>query len=148
MEKSKRLYQGLILEYNRSPLYFEKRGGAGVELEAWNPVCGDKFKLYLDLNAGKVEQASFHGYGCAVSKASASVLMKKIQGLPLDDLAALVAGFLAHFQAGAVTETADPELAAFLPAREFPGRLRCATLAWEALADYLQQRTAAQTAGH
>lgn len=139
MEKAKLLYQGLILEYNRNPLYFEKRAAAAVEIEAWNPVCGDKFKLFLDLSGSKVVQASFHGYGCAVSKASASVLMKKIQGLPLDEISTLASGFLAHFQPGASSETDDPELAAFLPARAFPGRLRCATLAWEALADYLKQ---------
>ncbi|MCE7922014.1 MAG: SUF system NifU family Fe-S cluster assembly protein [Haliscomenobacteraceae bacterium CHB4] len=133
------LYQGVILEHNRTPLFFEKRPDARYVVEAYNPLCGDKFKLYLDVENGVIATATFHGYGCAVSKASSSVLMKKIQGVSLDDLPGILEEFLKAVAAGpenAPTVATDPETAAFTVAKKFPGRDKCAVLAWEALRNW------------
>lgn len=135
------LYHPRLLEHNRTPHGFEKRPGAQITLEAINPLCGDRFTVYLDISDGVIAKASFHGYGCAVSKASASVLMQKIQGRPVGMIRNLVTDFLQHLQGDATQGPGpdDPELALFLPARRYPGRLGCATLAWESLHHFLQK---------
>lgn len=130
-EALSRLYQGAIAEHNRAPRFFEKRPGAMYIIDAFNPMCGDKFKLYIDVENEVIVRATFHGYGCAVSKASASVLMGKIQGLPLSKLPEIISPFLETVATG--VETNDPETAAFAMAKNFPGREKCATLAWEAM---------------
>lgn len=127
-EALSRLYRGVIAEHNRVPHFFEKRPDATRIIDAYNPMCGDKFKLYLDIENDVIVRATFHGYGCAVSKASTSVLMGKIQGLPLSQLPDIIKPFLEIVASG--TETGDPEMAAFAAARNFPGREKCATLAW------------------
>lgn len=133
-ENLSQLYHGVILEHNRAPSFFEKRPDAQHVVEAYNPLCGDKFKLYLDIENGVIAAATFHGYGCAVSKASASVLMTKIQGQPLEALPSILEKFLEAIAAGSAD---DPEISAFAVAKNFPGREKCATLAWEALKNYL-----------
>ena len=135
------LYHKLILEHNRSPLYFEKRPNATLIAEAVNPLCGDKFKIFLDIENQTIIRATFHGYGCAVSKASSSVLMKKIQGRPVAEALALVRAFLSRINpsrhATQPLTPPDEETSAFLPVKNYPGRLKCATLSWEALETYL-----------
>ena len=126
------LYRGIILEHNKAPHFFEKRPEARYVVEAFNPLCGDKFRLYLDIEQEVIARATFHGYGCAVSKASASVLMTKIQGLPLADLAELLQRFLEAVARGE-SPALDTDTAAFAVARNFPGRERCATLVWNSL---------------
>lgn len=132
------LYHPLILEHNQNPSHYLKRPEAGVVLDAYNSLCGDKFKLYLDIEQDKVVAASFSGYGCAVSKAATSVLMEKIQGKTLEEIQGLIQAYFA------ITKTdqenspdADPELLAFAAAKKFPGRLKCAVLSWEACAEHL-----------
>lgn len=136
------LYHKLILEYNRTPLYFEKRPDARRVVDATNPLCGDKFKLFLDIEDQTIVRATFHGYGCAVSKASASVLMKKIQGRPVSEAIAEIRTFLSRLHPGNPNMPSlpppDEETAAFLPVKNYPGRLKCATLNWEALAAELE----------
>jgi nitrogen fixation NifU-like protein len=134
------LYHGIVLEHDRAPLFFEKRPEYPHVVDAYNPLCGDKFRLFLRIEDRIVTAATFHGYGCAVSKASASVLMKKIQGQTLGAVAGIVAGFLDAVAAGpdAATST-DTETAAFTLAKNFPGREQCATLAWQSLAGYVHK---------
>ena len=72
------IYSEIILKHNNAPFHFEKRNDTQHVLEAYNPLCGDKFKIYLDIDDGVISKIYFHGYGCAVSKAATSVLMKKI----------------------------------------------------------------------
>lgn len=136
-ENLSQLYHGIILDHNRAPQFYEKRPGAQHVVEAYNPLCGDKFKLYLDIENEVITGAAFHGYGCAVSKASASVLMQKIQGLTLDALPAVLDTFLNAVATGKDDNAAsDAEAAAFAVAKNFPGREKCAVLAWEALRNW------------
>ena len=141
-ETSLPFYHPFLLDHNRAPRHYEKRPEAGCVVEAYNALCGDKFKLYLDVADGRVAKATFHGYGCAVSKASVSVLMTKIQGLPLPEVAQLLDEFLGDLGLTTTPNTHAPQLsavekAAFAAARAFPGRLKCATLGWEALRNFL-----------
>ena len=132
------LYDPLILTHNRSPVNFEKRLTAQHTIEAYNPLCGDKFKLFLDIENGIVEKASFHGYGCAISKAATSVLIQRIEGQRLDGVSAVIKMYFealntegGHF---------DADLQVFSAVRQFPERLTCATLSWEAARTFFKDK--------
>jgi nitrogen fixation protein NifU and related proteins len=133
------LYSPVILDHNQHPRYYQKRPDAALILDAYNSLCGDKFKLYLDVQEGRVVEASFSGYGCAVSKAATSVLMEKMQGKSLDEVQGLVQEYL-KFTKSDQESIADEDLLAFSAAKKFPGRLKCAVLSWEALEEYLEEK--------
>lgn len=140
-ENPKALYQQVIMQHNREPVAYEKRPEASIVIEAYNPLCGDQFKLYLEMGEGRVREVHFHGYGCAISKASASILVKKIRGKTVEEVRELIERFsrIVRPEGGAIPENEDEEMAAFATAREFPARLQCAVLAWEALEKYLRK---------
>ena len=125
----KNLYHPVILEHNKKPYLFEKMEDADIVLEAYNEVCGDQFKIYLKMDGEQIEQVSFHGYGCAVSKASTSVLVKNIEGKKLSELKEMMESFLGIFNDN--TSNTNEEMLAFQVAKDFSGRLKCATLSWE-----------------
>jgi nitrogen fixation NifU-like protein len=129
------LYRDVIKKHEREPVHFQKIEDAEHVIEAYNPLCGDQFQLFLAIENGVISAAHFHGYGCAISKASTSVLMKKMQGMTLEEVSTLCQ----HFQTIVTAETDEPdeELSAFAAARQFPERLTCATLSWEALENFL-----------
>lgn len=139
------LYHSLILEHNARPRFYEKRPEATHIVEAQNPICGDRFRLFLEVKNGVIAEATFHGYGCAVSKASTSVLVSALQGLPVGETSALIEYFLTEtgLRAGDVLQSPPPvelpERTAFSAARHFPERIPCVTLAWEALEQYFQK---------
>lgn len=134
----KDLYQSVILQHERQPFHYYKMDAPDVTLQAYNPVCGDQFQLFLKMEGQVVTEVSFQGYGCAISKASTSILAEKITGLSFSAIQLLVQ----HFQNivtpdGSIYAEADPALQAFAAARQFPERLQCATLSWQALEKYL-----------
>ncbi len=141
------LYRELILDHARSPRHFGKLPHATHSAEGINPLCGDKLKLYLDLDdAHTIRAACFEGSGCAISVASASLLTETIIGLSAKDA-------LTWFTAVTTRLTcSDPvkqiatldlgKLEALEGVRQFPSRVKCATLAWHALRSALQQRPA------
>lgn len=130
------LYDEVILQHNRSPFNFEKRQTAQHIVEAYNPLCGDKFKLYLDMGNGIVVNASFHGYGCAISKAATSVLIQRILGQKLDDVTKILKTYFDALDTEGVI--LDEELKTFAAVRQFPERKTCATLSWEAAQTFFQ----------
>ncbi len=144
-ENLAKLYEGVIAEHNKAPQFFESRPDASVVVEAYNPLCGDKFKLFLDFEHGVLAKATFSGYGCAVSKASSSVLVKKIQGQSLEVVSGILEQFLSAVSAGPDPDNEavanDPETIAFTVAKNFPGRDKCATLSWKALSDFIRTHT-------
>ena len=136
-DKLKQLYKTQILKHSQNPFNEGKLVSYTHLIKAYNPVCGDQFDLYLNVIDQQVTEASFTGYGCAISKASTSVLTKQIIGKSKTEIEAFVADFLKMLDPNAsqLPEeiTADEELLAFAAAREFPERLSCANLAWLAL---------------
>jgi nitrogen fixation protein NifU and related proteins len=138
MDKLTDLYKGVILEHNSTPQYFEKRPTAQHVIEAYNPLCGDKFKLFLDMENGLITKASFHGYGCAISKAATSVLLSNIQGKTIETILYQINTYFS------VLNTLDTEggvfdenIKAFKAVQQFPERMTCATLSWQSLNDWL-----------
>jgi nitrogen fixation NifU-like protein len=135
------LYQAVIMRHNREPYHYEKRPEAEVVIEAYNPLCGDQYKLYLNIRDGRVQHAHFYGYGCAISKASTSVLIEKLEGLRIEEIPELAKRFIQVVTPEATPPAdVDEKMAAFAAARQFPARLQCATLSWEALLKYLENR--------
>lgn len=135
------LYRELILDHARNPRNFGKLDRATHQAEGINPLCGDKLRLYLSLDDNDtVNAAAFEGSGCAISVASASLLTERIPGMTkneaLDFFTAIVSA-LTNSEIG--TEPDLGKLAALQGVREFPARVKCATLSWHTMASALKR---------
>ncbi len=141
MDKLAELYKGVILEHNGTPQYFEKNPTAQHVIEAYNPLCGDKFKLFLDIENDTIIKATFHGYGCAISKAATSVLLSNIQGQTIELVLNQIDTyfFVLNTKNDVYTEGTffDENINAFKAVQQFPERMTCATLSWRALQEWL-----------
>jgi nitrogen fixation NifU-like protein len=133
MNELQELYREVILDHNRSPRNFGEIENADRVVDGVNPLCGDKLTLYLKLDGDRIEDARFEGTGCAISIASSSLMTERIKGASVDDTLEL-------FQEvhDMLIGTRDPaesmeKLAALAGVREFPSRVKCASLAWHAL---------------
>jgi len=134
------LYQEVILDHNRHPRNFRAIEG-GRQAEGFNPLCGDRLTVYLYLHDGVITDASFQGSGCAISKASASMMTESVKGKTIAEVEALFARFQRMITAppdGAIDELG--KLTALAGVRQFPIRVKCATLAWHTLHAALQSR--------
>ena len=146
-EELRELYRDLILDHARSPRRFGKLASATHDAEGINPLCGDKLHIYLEIgDDGRINETAFEGSGCAISVASASLLTDTVTGLSSNEA-------LARFDdvVGALTgdeEATDIDLgklAALKGVREFPSRVKCATLAWHAMKSAVEQASAPAT---
>lgn len=135
------LYQEMILEHNTKPRNFRVIPDASRKTEGYNPLCGDRITLFLKLEKDRVLDVSFQGSGCAISKASASMMTTVIKGKTKIEAERLVEAFRQMLSSGA---QADPEkigkLAVFAGVSEFPARVKCATLAWHTLLAGLEDK--------
>ncbi|OEK04696.1 Fe-S cluster assembly sulfur transfer protein SufU [Roseivirga misakiensis] len=133
-DRIKALYQTHILVNAKDETHLGKFEGATHVLEAYNPMCGDKFTLYLSVKGNQIEKVRFEGYGCAISKASTAVLAKQVEGKTLQEIKPIVDLFfeLVDHDSDHLPEdlTDNQDLLAFAAAREFPERKTCATLSW------------------
>ena len=131
------LYRELILDHSRSPRHFGKLSTATHTAEGINPLCGDKLRLYLQLDAEqRIVDVSFEGSGCAISVASASLLCETVEGLPVKDALNIfrtVTNRLTNSEDGRTVDIDLGKILALDGVREFPTRVKCATLAWHAL---------------
>jgi nitrogen fixation NifU-like protein len=116
--------------------------------EGYNPLCGDQVKVFVRVEDGVVADASFQGNGCAISRASASLMTAAVKGKPVAEAERLFAGFHALLTGDAKPEAAGVgKLAVLAGVRDYPTRVKCATLAWHALRRALAQ-TESQTEPH
>jgi nitrogen fixation NifU-like protein len=135
VDDSEELYRQVILDHNRNPRNFGEIGDATRVISATNPLCGDKLTLYVKLDGGVVRDIAFKGTGCAISVASSSLMTERVKGTTVP--AALRLFDQVH---DLLTGAHDPEpaqdldkLAALGGVREYPSRVKCASLAWHAL---------------
>jgi len=142
MDNLEDLYQEIILSHNKRPRNegpLEPRTG---EAEGYNPLCGDRLQVYVRQNGPEVEAVQFTGEGCAISRASASIMTEAIKGLSGAALDAKIAEVVEMLTAKG-EPSVDPfdlgELSALLGVRQFPARVKCATLAWHTLAAALKK---------
>jgi nitrogen fixation NifU-like protein len=127
------LYQEVILDHNRRPRNFRTIAD-GTCQEGYNPLCGDRLKVYVRVADGKVSDVAFEGSGCAISKASASLMTEALRGRTVEEARELVTSF--HRMVTSPIGSPLPELGklgALAGVREFPTRVKCASLAWHTL---------------
>lgn len=138
------LYRELILDHSRSPRHFGKLASATHTAEGINPLCGDKLRLFLHLDEdATIVDAAFEGSGCAISVASASLLTDAVIGMAVPDALKMFAVVTAHLTHGNAATNAEIDLGkihALDGVREFPARVKCATLAWHALHSAIQNQ--------
>jgi len=129
------LYQDVVLDHGRRPRNFGPLEGATHRAEGLNPLCGDHFTVYAKVDGGVLREAKFEGSGCAISKASASVMTGAVKGKTAAEIDALFEKFHRLVTEGPKAgEEADlGKLAVFGGVHEFPARVKCASLAWHAL---------------
>jgi nitrogen fixation NifU-like protein len=128
------LYQEVILDHNRKPRNFRVIDPATASQEGYNPLCGDRLKLFLNVENGVITDVAFQGSGCAISKASASLMTEAVKGKTVDQARALFEQF--HHMITSPPGSPLPEmgkLAVLSGIREFPTRVKCAGLAWHTL---------------
>ena len=136
MSELSELYQQVILDHNKKPRNFRKLEHPNHSAEGFNPLCGDQLTVYLTLEDEAVKEVSFEGSGCAISKAAASMMTQAVKGKTKPEVEQLFQEF--H---GMVTGDLDAEIAPnklgnlkiFAGVREFPVRVKCATLAWHTM---------------
>lgn len=133
MSDLRELYQEVILEHSRHPRNYRVLDSANHKAEGYNPLCGDHYTIYVDVQDGSIRDISFEGTGCAISKASASMMTQSLKGKSAGDAEALFSRF--HSLVTGHAESGDDvgKLAVFAGVSEFPLRVKCATLAWHAL---------------
>ncbi len=136
MSAIRELYQQVILDHNRSPRNFRPMADATRSVEGYNPLCGDHYTVHVKIAGDRLEDISFEGAGCAISKASASVMSSVLKGKTREEAEATFQMFH-RLVTGESDGTADPEklgkLAAFAGVSEDPARVKCASLAWHTL---------------
>ncbi len=137
MSDLRELYQEVIFDHNRNPRNFGRPADANRRAEGYNPLCGDKVTIYLKVEGGRIADAAFEGSGCAISTASASLMTEALKGKTEAEAERLFESF--H---GMVAGTGGAEelgkLEVLSGVREFPARVKCATLAWHTLSAALK----------
>ena len=136
----KQLYQDIILEHGKSPRNLGKCEGYSHEAKGYNPLCGDKVHVYLKIDTGKkVENLTFEGDGCAISLASASIMTELVKGKSFDEAKEIMNAFLdmikntSKIQSNYLDEDQKTKLMSLSGVKQFPMRVKCATLSWHTL---------------
>ena len=136
MSVLRELYQEVILDHNKNPRNFRKMENPTTSVEGYNPLCGDHYTIFVKMEDGKIADVSFQGAGCAISKASASVMSQVLKGKTTDEARAMFEEFhqlvTGHRDSTNAVENLG-RLAAFAGVSEFPARVKCASLAWHTL---------------
>ncbi len=132
------LYQETILDHSKRPRNFHILPDATQKAEGYNPLCGDKIRLYLKVKGGIVEDASFEGAGCAISTASASLMTESLKGKSEEEAMKLLDRFHDLLTTDSPVTKELGKLAVFCGVRDYPARVKCATLCWHTLKSALE----------
>ena len=142
----KELYQDIILEHGKNPKNLGKCKGYNYNAKGYNPLCGDKVHVYLKLdNKKKVEELSFEGEGCAISLASASIMTELVKGKSFDVAKDIMSSFLnmiknnSELQSNHLDEDQKIKLMSLSGVKQFPMRVKCATLSWHTLVSAMNE---------
>jgi len=143
----KQLYQDIILEHGKSPRNLGKCEGYSHEAKGYNPLCGDKVHVYLKLDSGKkVESLTFEGEGCAISLASASIMTELVKGKSFEEAKEIMNAFInmikntSEIQSNHLDEDQKTKLMSLSGVKQFPMRVKCATLSWHTLNSAIKEK--------
>jgi nitrogen fixation NifU-like protein len=135
MPELRELYQDLILEHSKTPRNYRELVSANRKAEGFNPLCGDRYTIYVELDGDAIRNVTFQGSGCAISKASASLMTQAVKGKTQAEFAQFFEEF--HNIVTGQTPVDDPttvgKLAVFAGVSAYPVRVKCASLAWHTL---------------
>jgi nitrogen fixation NifU-like protein len=153
MSASNELYQQVILDHNRNPRNFRPMEGATHACHGHNPLCGDNITVYAKVNVGAdgaetLEDISFQGSGCAICKASSSLMTTQLKGKPIEEAKLLFGEFHEMVKGNLNPETQENHLGKlklFEGVKEYSSRIKCATLSWHALMGALDRKEEAST---
>lgn len=140
MSDARALYEQVIIDHMKNPRNYRALDAADRVVEGYNPLCGDTFKIYLQFDGDHIKDLAFDGNGCAISKASASLMTTAVKGKKRAEAETLANAFhemLRDDIKAPVNEAVLGKLRVFSGVREFPMRVKCATLAWRALQEGL-----------
>jgi nitrogen fixation NifU-like protein len=136
MTDFRELYQQVILDHNRSPRNYKELPNATKKVDGYNPLCGDHYTVFVELDGDVIKDIGFTGNGCAISRSSASVMTTTVKGKRTEEAERMFDIFHKLVTTGEPTGLGEAELgrlAAFSGVSEFPARVKCATLAWHTL---------------
>ena len=148
MSELSELYQQVILDHNKKPRNFRKLESANHSAEGFNPLCGDHLTIYLDVEGDAVKEIAFEGSGCAISKAAASMMTQAVKGKSKEQIEELFKEFHSMVTGELDEETDENHLGnlkIFAGVREFPVRVKCATLPWHTMQAALHNQDRAST---
>lgn len=131
-EELERLYKELIIPESKAPYHFEKKDGDNVL--AYNPVCGDKFRIFTE---GEIH---FHGHGCALSRASGSLLMRQLEQRNAEEAKEMIRQFVAAVKSGTPESLNNDSLSTMVALKNYDGREDCILLTWNAMLNYLETK--------
>jgi len=142
MSELRDLYQEVILDHNKHPHNFGELADADRHADGFNPLCGDKLSVYVNLDGDMITDVCFEGSGCAISKASASLMTDSVKGKTLVETRELFDQFLNLVTDGDVADDDEVlgKLAVFAGVRDYPTRVKCASLAWHTLRAAVEDR--------
>ncbi len=138
-ESLQQLYHKTVIKESKAPYHFDK----DVKLEevlAYNPMCGDKYKLQIDQNASQIKEGYFHGFGCALSKASTSALLQAIEGKSNMEVIDFCKAFIAAVDGQYENHFDQKVLQVLVELNDLGSRSDCIKLSWEALLSYLEEK--------
>lgn len=139
MSDVRELYQATILDHNKKPRNFRRIETSARRADGVNPLCGDRVSVFVDVDSDRIRDVAFQGSGCAISTASASMMTESVKGMSLPEADALFRRFHDVVTGEISDEPSEGDLealgklAVFSGVREFPARVKCATLCWHAL---------------
>lgn len=134
------LYQEIILDHSKRPRNYGRLEDANRQAEGYNPLCGDRCKLFVKERDGRIDEIRFEGSGCAISTSSASLMTEALKGRTVAEAENLLRRFLDLVTKDQPLTEDLGKLAVFAGVREFPARVKCATLAWHTLSAALRDR--------
>ena len=141
------LYQEAILEHSKAPRNFYRPAAANREAEGYNPLCGDHYSVFLAMEGDTIKEIGFEGSGCAISRASGSIMTQLVKGKTRAEATAIFTRF--HDLVTGKTEleqvSAPGKMAVFAGVSKYPARVKCATLAWRTLQSALEEKEAVVT---
>lgn len=140
MSDLREIYQEVIFDHYRTPRNCRALAGASHQAEGFNPLCGDKVVVYLQIDDGVIRDASFEGIGCAISTAAASLMTEALKGKSIGDVQTLFKGFHDMVTGAPGVPQALGKLEVLAGVREFPSRVKCATLAWHTVLAALEDQ--------
>lgn len=137
----KSLYHEVIKQHQKQPYHFLKKEDAQLTLRANNPICGDRYDLFIEQKGNLLQPLHYHGYGCALSKASTSIMVEVLEGKSMDEAKLICQNFLDYVQNKLEGEVYHPNFTAFEALHAQTARMDCVTLSWKEMLQFLDKQS-------